>query len=444
MKFAMLTLAVVMACAAVAVEAGIDTKSGYLYQHRERLGHFKEQPFIDLYKMYAAAFVLPLHKDHSHDDFRSFTPSVDECVLFFRSYRANKYQLKQIEHFIVLDACLGYLYESKYQEMDKEESRLAKDNLQALIDDPNLQQFYQGSKLNEMPEPAKHCVADLMMSSVLMRRQFSQEQCNNKWIQLFLQFANCHQEIPESMRSDDTYIKTLYQVVREETHKCFDAEIHYLNEAVRKHYKHSYGTRFGNKLMATLGSSIDKQQDQRMWPSNILRLLKVVQGAKNEVSLRQVHELLRGFYLGDETLTKIFLDNIATYASKVIKPNSRDAKGDPTGEERYRDDVVNNLCNYFRSSDNEKRWDFSSSFVRMVQLLEHQDVFAIDFKTFINNILTHAYETASLYLSISACNILTHTQGHVDLPAGNGKIGFVVEPRPDMSDMVRWPDAGHY
>lgn len=444
----MKSLLLVAACAALAglVCAGsVKDREGYLYQHRERLGHFKEQPFIDLYKTYAAAFVLPYNKEIRNDDYRSYTPSLDQCMVFLEKYRKDKYRLTAIQEFVKLDACLGYLYESEYHELDQSESEMGQRGLEKMIGDERLAEQYKGTTVDKLESGAQDCIANLLMSAVIMRNQYKEQRCNSHWIQLFLQFAACHHEIPQELRQSDTYVQPLYQLVRDETHACFEAERLAIEEAVRDFYRRSYGTRVKNSFSGMLsGRTFSKQQGERMWPSAIIKLLSTVQGAKREISLREVHGLLRGFYLGEKKLTGRLLRNMATYATQTIKPTMKDKAGDVDGSLRYEERVVDDLCNFFRSADTEKYFDFATSYVRLVQLLSHEDVFDISPKAFMKALLTHTEDSAAMYLSISACNVLTFTEGHIVAPARGKKIEYEVTPKADTTDMVVWPDAGFY
>jgi len=418
---------------------------GHAIEMRPLTGHLMDRPFANLYRSYAEAFIRSKDPTLAADDHRSWAPSADECINFLRVYKTSDRNIENIEDLVILDACLGYLYHEQSQEfheVDKERSKLAENDLDSMIADEDLKMMYSGTQIATLPEPAKECVANLLISSIMMRKQFPEVRCNNNWIQLFLQFADCHKEIPQNLRGADSYIDVVYKNIREETHRCFDLEIRTLNEAVRSDFERSYASRAGIAV-GSLFSSRLKQQSERMWTSTMTNLMGIIQGTKRAVNLREVHNILRGFYKDDPVFTRRLLTNMGLYADSKVKPKSKDLKTkDPTGRMRYRQ-VVDDLCNPFRSSDRSSV-DYSKSLVRLVQLLEHPDVFDLSFGVFMRNILERARETSPLYLCVSACNVLSFTEGEIQIPHHNGHPSYKVTMMRDLTNLVRWPDAGYY
>lgn len=444
MKFALACLIAGLALAAVAHASNIQDLEGYYYQHRKRVGHFAEQPFIDLYKNFAAAFEKPKYPNRPNDDFRNYMPSADDCVNFFRDFRINEYKVNDLEKFVVLDACLGYVFSSTYHEQDKQQSKQVEDNLDNLIADEKLSALYKGTNVNALPEKAKTCIGDLLLNSILARKQYKDTTCNNHWIQVFVQFAECHKEIPAESRTEDTYVQEIYDLVRSRANQCFKHEISAINEAVRKDYANNPFYRAHSNLMSGL-NPLKKQSSARMYPKPIVELLSVVQGTKTEINLRETHNIIRGIMQGEDTFVQRFLNNLGKRATEDRKPkkNSKEVKEDPSGSKTY-ERYVDRLCAYFRSSDREKYYDYATPIVRMIRLLTYPEVFGISNEEFINNLLVHSYESGALYLSVSACNVLTFTEAVYDQQPQNKALKFKVAFKKDTSKMVRWPDAGFY
>lgn len=445
MKFAIFALAVCVGMS-VFVEPSVYDKPGHAHDLRMRLGHFKEQPFTDLYHQYAAAFVYPKHMhERPMDDYRNYMPSGEECELYLKAFRINKYQMNDLEDFVILDACLGYLFDSDDHSQDSETKDEVKQVLSKIKeDDTVLKELYQ-SKINELDGAATNCVADLLLSNILAKKQFPDVQCNNHILQMYIQFAECEKETNLRAQGDDPYIKLMIEIVNKRASFCFDTEINLMNNAVREAFAKNTYDRTSNRLRKFFGKGLATQSLKRMWPQELTTLLAAVQRPKKQVNIRLVHQYIKGVYDKDEKLTSVFLDNIAKFAQSRIKPgaNKKFDRMDPYGSLRYTD-LIDKICAFFRSSDSESQYDFATPFIRMNELLRHSDLFKnITLERFRNAIITkNARESSPLYLGASACNILTFTEG--SLPQDNTKKQYKVAFVPDTSRMVRWPDAGFY
>lgn len=438
-------LAGLIACLSLAVaEAGesISERAGYFYQQRPRLGHFKDYPFTDLYKTYATAFVLPNFPDRPLDDYRNYLPSGDECMVFFRKFRINEYKLVDIDEFIVLDACLGYLYESTFHEEDKEASQYVRDNLQQFIDDEKLREFYTNTKLDSLPDQAKECVGNLFLQAVEAKHQFRDVLCNNHWLEIFTRFAECQVQIPRECRATDTYLSALYERVRARANECFDNEIHELNKSIRHHYVKSPLQRVENSLTSKL-SKPAKQRRVRFWTKQMTEVLRAVQGTDKEINLRTVNEIIRGVGQKVPQIIDRLSINLARYADSKISLSKKELAKDPSGVLSY-DSLLDRMCNFFRTSDNENYYDYTTPFVRMVRMLKYEEIFGITQNYFITHVLNQSYETAPLYLSVCSCNLLSFTEGAFGALPNNSPNRYVVKFKKDTSDMVQWPDAGFY
>lgn len=445
-----LFLATLVLCAylAASVEAG-KTKDapGHFNDIRKRLGHMKDDKlFLDLYKTYAAAFVLPEHKDRGNDDYRNYLPSGDECMVWFRKFRLDEYILRDLDEFVVLDACLGYLYESGHHEEDLKESVTLRENLQSWIDDPKLREMYEGTKIDSLSNDSKKCVARMLLSSIEAKRQFKDVVCNHHWINLFNTFAACQGEMLP-MKDSDSYLKMLYELVHRRGNECFSWEIYTLNKAIREEYINNPFSVAVNKV--SYWSEARKQQGQRYYPTRLAEILRAVQGTDGQINIREVANIVRGVGLDDIDFKQRLLRNMAKYADETIKPNSfhlhRANKGadDPTGIQRY-DRLVDNMCNLFRATDSKNFYDFVSPFVRMVTMLKYPEIFSISRTDFIEKVLAHSFETGALYLTVSSCNILSVTEGQFIRQPQNKELHYKVDFKKNTSDMVRWPDVGYY
>lgn len=430
------------------VSADMRTAEGHFNDIRKRLGHFKDESiFLDLYKIYATAFVLPEHKERSNDDYRNYLPSGDECMAFFRKFRIDDYQLRDLDEVVVLDACLGYLYESGHHDEDLAVSATLKDHLQEYIDDQQLSALYQGTKIDEVSVDSKRCVANLLVSSIQAKKQFGKKVvCNHHWLNLFNKFAACQDEMfPE--KENDTYLRIIYELVRTRGNECFNNEINSLNQAVRTEYINNPFSIGVNKVL--YWNTARQQQGKRYYPTKLAIILRAVQGTDQQINIREVADIVRGIALKDPNFIARFLKNMAKYANERIKPNSRhllkSSKGadDPTGVNRY-DNLVDGMCNFFRKSDSENFYDFVTPFTRMVTMLKYPDVFGVTKDEFIEKVLAHSFETGALYLAVSSCNILTFTEGQFIRQPQNKELQYKVVFKPNLNGMVQWPDVGYY
>lgn len=420
-------------------------KEGYYYEQRRRLGHFKELPFTDLYKSWAAVFKVPNFPDTPQDNYRFYSPAGDECMTFFREFRINDYTLGDIEELVVLDACLGYLYESEHKESDSEKSVDLQESLDGFIQDEKLRQLYDNTKIDEGTPESKECLGNLLLNSIQAKSQFSGVVCNDDWLELFNRFAECQRkDVPSEFRNDDSYGVILYELVKRRGKECFHNEIHSLNNAVRSKYIKNFFEMYENRVRSPF-SSLRSQAKSRIWPKKITELLAAFQGTRKEINLTEINGIIRGIKEEHPNFKQRLLNNMARYADYVIAPKNKDKRnaGDPTGERRYKA-LIDRLCNFFRQADHSKYYDFATPFVRMVKMLEYPEIFEINEEYFTKKVLRHSYETAPLYLSVSSCNILTFTEAAFEKKPQNGPLNYKVAFKADTTGMVKWPDAGFY
>lgn len=438
----------VIVCLELANELSADKlaeKEGYYYEQRRRLGHFKDVPFIDLYKSWAAVFKLPNFPDLPQDNYRFYSPAGDECMTFLRTFRINEYTLRDIEELVVLDACLGYLYESEYKDSDSEKSVDLQESLNGFLEDEKLKQLYDNTRIDQGTPESKECLGNLLLNSIQAKSQFPGIVCNNDWLELFNRFAECQRkDVPPEFRDEDSYGVILYELVKRRGLECFNNEIHALNSAVRSKYIKSMFETHGNSLRSRF-SPIRSQAKARIWPKKITELLAAFQGTTKEINLTEINGIIRGVKEDNRNFKQRLLNNMATYAVRTIAPKNKDKRNhdDPTGERRYKD-LIDRLCNFFRIPDHHKSDDFSTPFVRMVRMLEYPEIFEIDEDYFTKKVLRHGYETAPLYLSVSSCNILAFTEAVFETKPQNGPLVYKVAFKADTSSMVKWPDAGFY
>lgn len=458
MKFllAVVVAALYLAC----VEAGIMDKPGYWYQHRERLGYFKDAPFTDLYKSYAAAFIYPvITPKRDADDFRNVLPSGDECMVFLKKFQIDDYKLRDVEEFVVLDACLGYLYQSTYHDLDRSASDQVAKNLDAFIGDQRLKALYEGTKMNEYEEDAKECVADLMWNTIRVKAQYPEVSCNNHYLQVYIEFAECHSYIPGEAKEKDSYFTMIYNLLKERAQMCFNNEILKMNEAVRYKYKN-------NPWRVTEHfdwRSLVQQKKERMWPGAISRLLLAINGPTKEISLREAHQTFKGisdYYskvptTAEEkaaldrspagTIRTKFLLSVGEYADSYIKPkkDSRSHRKDPSGTGRF-NGMVDKLCEFFRSSSHEGYYDYATPIFRMLGIVRYPEVFGVSEEYFKDKVLISSHESGAIYISVSMCHILTFVDAAFRNDYNNGPLHYKAVFKPDVSKMIRWPNAGYY
>lgn len=420
-------------------------REGHYLDLRPRLGHFKEAPFIDLYKTYAAAFVAPLHPDRPDEDYRNYLPSGDECMVFLRAFRFDKYVLKDLDDMIVLDACLGYLYESTYHEKDTQESAQIRDNLKGFKDDATLKSLYEQTTINSLADDGKECIGNLLLDAVRAKKQYSDKGCNNHWLGLFNRFAECQRRhVPSEWRTSDIYGTTLYDLVKARAKECFNFEIYAINRAVREDYANNPFTRVTNVFTAKF-NKFRRQAGERYWPKEVIELLRAVQGTNKEINSREVSNIVRGVAENHPEFKDRLLRNMAKHADARINPalNSKATAADPHGDKRYRA-MVDGMCNFFRQSDYDGFYDFATPFVRMVKMLEFPEIFDISEKYMITQVLLQSFETSCIYLSVSSCNILTFTEAQFEKSPANHALHYQVKFLPDTSAMIQWPNAGFY
>lgn len=449
MKFFLASVVALVYIASVSADSDIarGTPEGHQSDLRKRLGHFKDdRTFLDLYKVYATAFVLPNHPGRDNDDYRNYLPSGDECMVFFRKFRIDDYVLRDLDDFVVLDACLGYLFESTYHEVDMAQSSTLRDNLDDYKNDQTLINLYQGTKIEQMEQGSKRCVANLLVNAIQAKKQWPDKVCNNHWIDLFNRFAACQSPMLAD-KDNDSYLKILYELVRARANECFDNEINALNVATYKEYANNPFSIMVNKV--SYWDTLRKQQGTRYYPTKLATILKAIQGTTSQINIREVANIVRGIGLREEVFKNRLLNNMAKFADATINPGgfhihkSSKGKDDPTGVQRY-DAMVDDMCNFFRPSNSENFYDFVTPFVRMVTMLKYPEIFGISKDDFVRKVLTEGFETAALYLAVSGCNILTFTEGQFIRQPQHKSPSYKVVFKQKLDKMVQWPDVGYY
>lgn len=417
-------------------------RDGYYFEDRPRLGHFGKEPWLYLYEAYAAAFVKPLYPDMDSDNYLNFVPEGHRCENFLKWFVNNQYKVRGAEQVVLLDACLGYAFESTYQEQDGTVELMKK-----FTSDEKLGQLYNQTKVCDLPKEAQECVGGFLFASIRIKKQYPNVICNVHMLENFVNFADCAGALTPEVRENDSYVNFILNMVRERGHECFSIEIQAINGAVREEYNRNM-QRTVNKIRGPF-NSLRKQAHSRIWDSSIRTLLKAVHGTSKEINLRQVANIIRGIQTGGEIgerYEKRFLQNIANYATSVLNTkNLKDAdlNNDPDGSARYLA-LIDNLCKKFRSHDTEHYYDYFTPFYIMIRMTRYEDIFAISEDDFIRHVLTHARETAPTYMSVSACNILTFTRGQFTRSNQNMPNGYEVFWVPNKAEMIKWPVARYY
>lgn len=444
-------LCVLFATLYVAVSADdIMEKEGHYFDMRVRTGHFNEYPYADLFKNYVQVFIAPAYKGtrvHETDSYKNYAASAEHCFNVFDQFRENDYELEKIEKLVELDSCLGYLYDdeyvTRYHAIDKARD-IVNEKLDDYINDPQLKALYDGTKVHELEQDAKVCISELLLKTIQIKQQFPDLACNNHHIELLNRFGDCHKTIPEDARTSDTYISTLYRLIKTKGKECFEHELLATNDAIRAKYSNNLWHRVPGWTPQS------KQVSYRMWPEPMRKLLAAVQGAKSDdlINLREILAFAKATYeLKDKPENAKFvrnlLTNLATYANKHVDlkkvPKSFGSQ-DEDGRLRYVH-MINNLCYFFRTTDVEDTYDYATAFARLVHMLDFPELFDINKKKFIDTVI-NGYETAPTYTSIMMCNIISFTQGTIKRE--NRKSAYQVTFKKDCKAMVKWPEVGFY
>lgn len=440
MKFLLITLVGCLYAAQVQAENIMD-KEGHLTEFRPKTGHFRLEPFMELFENYASAFIKPRFPQLPADDPSFYTPTAISCINFFQRFRIDEYKVRNLEEIVLLDACLGYLYESEYHAHDKEQNPYVNDNLDTWINDEVLKKAYTKTKIDQFSDSAKDCVGDLLLGAIRIKKQFPTVSCNNHFLELFLEFAACQKDtIPAVARQSDSYMNIIFELLKVRGKECFEIEIQHINDAVRGKYANSLTAA---TIAKVFGGSVAKQASTRYWPSNIKKVLEAMTQPQKELNLRDVNKIVRGVRENQLAFKNRLLTNMATYADKEISSSIRKKATKDDSFSLYKS-VIDKLCTDWRKTDNPKYYDYVTPFERMIRMLNYEDIFGISVVDFQSKVTNLAYESSPVYYSVSACNILTFTDGYVPDAVPGREKKFVVQFVPDTSRMVLWPDAGFY
>lgn len=449
MKLAIFAI-VALASVTLAARTNLLERKGLVYNHAMRLGHLNDTSFLDLYLQYANAFVIPtISPAPAHQDTRYYRPSKDICITFLQNFINVGYKVDDLDKFVVLDACLGYVMDKVYlaEAEDDDEFVAVKPTdrdvatFDALSRDENLVKLYN-SEIESFTPAEKTCVADLLTREILGKNQFKGVKCNDVMIQTYIQFAECQEAVGGNLtpESQDSYVKTIYGLLRDRVDVCFKEELKHIEDNVRIKFSKSKLVPF---LGSLTGNSLRKQQYKNMLPTEIVEVLTVVQGANKQFNARRIHQILSSKVNQDDAMEKVFLNNLANYATTKLSPRRKSKFGkkdkfymDQDGALAYTD-LIDNLCNPFRVSTSNE-YNFALSLIKMVRLLKHRDMFNVSVDQFVQSMVEKTHEGVAVYLATYACNLMTYTHGTFQ-DFKHERPQYVVNYKADTSEMVVWP-----
>lgn len=425
-------------------------KEAYKYQMRERLGHFRLPPFVEVYKHYSFAFNKDKYPKGDVDDYRNFLVTADQCRVFFAKFVARKFTLPNLEQMVVLDGCLGYVMDEKeFFTNDPESSDECKRQLATYRNMPKLQELYK-SDIDSLGAAERTCIADLLFSSITARLQYPKVKCNNHMLQMYIQFAECQSDLVElhKRKQTDPYVKLVYDLVKEIVQGCFAAEIKHLNNRM----KFDSSKQLSYKLMpGIISSAAHNKGKDRNWSKPVVEVFLAIQGLKpkQEISLREATKLVSGVNREDELSYDRLLENVGKYATEKLKPrNNGDEELNDFGIDNYQGEgkyteLIDNLCKHFRSTDRADKYDYALSLVRIVRLLKYEDVFGISEIQMIRDVVMYANESSAVYICVAACNLLTFTQGYLEEVSPTGQYQYKVTWKADLGRMIKWPQPSY-
>lgn len=412
---------------------------GGFFEPRPKMGHLATtKSLTELYRVYFRLFIEPTmtakqlgQQSPLHDDdWRVYSPQNDQCVNFLKAFIVLGYKLINIEDFILMDACLGYLYdEHTYRWLDNQEEQ-AKLTINALARDNNLKKIYDGTLIDSTTDTdSLACLKSLLMNVMSLRIDDSNTNCNKQWLEQYNNYANCRGVLKPSPKKSDTYIDLVSEIVKEMAVSCFYNEIEILKNEMEKWYQSEVGARLAKGVKATLGfaSEADKQTAKRHWPKKLMRVLQVVldKPVTSAIDLQYVRNMADGLRRHDVQMEQEFRRNLANYANKKITIKS-DSFDDPDGTKRY-SELMAKLCKPFRSpplatvsseKNNEiqqqRAYDFNGIIYQLVTMLFFDDYFGLDDRIFISEIQVKNDTTWALYAADYMCRYIGLTVGRVN------------------------------
>lgn len=428
----MLLAAVLLLLAGLAGSLGRESVN--FFEKRIKMGHLSQvKPHLnDLYQKYFKIFLEPHYTDRygrqlEPDDWRTYSPENSICVDYLKVFIAMGYRLRHIEELVLLDSCLGYLYDDhSFKWSDQKDDDIMK-TINALIRHQQLKIIYEGTRIHLVADvSATKCVRSLMVDSFsLSERHITVDTEGSKWIRVFNNYADCRQGLGDPIK--DTYMSLLDQVVRDLGKKSFNTQIKVLNDEVEKWYQNEAGSSITGFIKDALGcvssKSVSAQSECRHWPKKMMAVLQVVQSGalSTKVDLIHLQNMAAHFKEGFRAEREKFTENLARYINSIANfkqiLSDGQSRRDPEGNGHYQN-MIDNLCMPFRSLDTKdknygKYFDFNRLIMQLLIMVVNKDFFQISEEAFTHNVQERGQLVAPLYLATYWCRYMALTIGTI-------------------------------
>lgn len=439
----------------LAVIVGFDSSEGERDSARPRMGHLAriaDNQGNDLFRLYFGMyFEKIIAKDYGKykldkNDWRTYSPRSEECTKYLKSFIGSNYELINMQNFVLLDACLGYLYDDNEFKWSDQTSDAGKQTIEALINDENLRKIYSETQIETIDSNGASVLKSTFeMFFHLLNKDYYYITCDKSWISMLVKFADGRKYLGQHPEQD-SYLRLLFSSVSRLGSKCFKQAAEKVSSDMQCNLRRAKMTSSGtNKI-----SSNSEQQRQQLLadecPEKLMKVLQVVQGVQvnSVINLNRIQRLGVGLERADAQAKKRFLNNLSAYANGDNLESTTYNNNLPIRESSY-DIMKNDLCKYYRSNNviGDDTW------AELVKMLRHQDFFGrLDEVLFYrengNKVTTNkrAQRVRPVYMATFMCRYIDLTHANID--STQGEPHYQIELASDASELMRdWPMGKH-
>lgn len=406
--------------------------SSRLYGGRQAMGHLAKininhmvtgEPYLDFYRIYFRSFLEPtMIKQLNHDgqplddeDWRVNSPMSDVCVRYLKiSFILNNYKLQKLEDFVLLDSCLGYLYEDiNYSLSDQGGDKKKIETINALKDNKRLRDIYDSTKLGDLStNDAQQCLNQLLGDGMTLRKRNANEFCDDNWIELYLRFGNCYKTLSDSQ--SDSYVELLREHLSPLGANCFKLKRKEIYLKMEQWFKSESNTCLSKVKKRIYSNEVTKQSEKFHWPKRMLRILQVTEGKSiNEpVDMVTIQSIAQSLKRHDRTAISLVLRHLEKYASDDI--SIYEASNDEEAKKAYANSIKK-LCKPFlgktqrsSSSSGKTKFQFRKMIKKLLEMNKIKTFLGIDTQRTLLMDETTATMMVPLYTTAFLCRYIKH------------------------------------
>lgn len=446
------------------------------YLHlRPRLGHFhKVDGYLKIYEHYFSNVIQKLDKKLSNidtNDWRNVRPTGESCVNYLLGFQVKSYKLNKPYELIVLDSCLGWLYDTsaeKQFDLDKFNSA-TKEELKMISEDKKLKEIYGSTnfKDDQIPKELKEKIMDYLLKLLKIYADNPRNGCHSLWLESYNDFIeevylnDCEVEDEVDKKcvyfgyensQNDSYLNLIFEATKQASKNCYNVLQRQMSNLLDEATKHDASI---YKKFKVSTNKLGKQSDTSTNKLSIemVKILQLVTGNDQDkpIKLADVSKDLLALKDNDEIEIEKFTEAVSKYAMQKV--DMKDTSNDPEGRARF-GKAMTKLCKPYidpkfflaqtggstlwedADDSTKKPFEFYHLIYSLVRLTNHESIYGISKEKFEQDVIANKWQ--SLYLVTLACQMISTTWGQLDYETNRGE--YKVYLRPNAQVLIEdWP-----